>query len=159
MLFRSDVERPIDLVEEIGRLVGFDALPATLPEGRPGEAPVRRQAAPVEQQEQPIQTRAQLAFVESVRDTSVRLGWSEAVNWGFGEPARLTAVTGGSDFVVLSNPLSVEQSVMRTTLLAGLLANVAHNLARGGERVALLDRKSTRLNSSHEWISRMPSSA
>ena len=136
---RSDVERPIDLVEEIGRLVGFDALPATLPEGRPGEAPVRRGDAPVAQSEQPIQTRAQLAFVEAVRDTSVRLGWSEAVNWGFGEPARLTAVTGESRFVTLSNPLSAEQSVMRTTLLAGLLANVSHNLSRGGDRVALFE--------------------
>jgi phenylalanyl-tRNA synthetase beta chain len=136
---RSDVERPIDLVEEIGRLVGFDALPATLPEGRPGEEPVRREGAPVAQAEQPIQTRAQLALVEAVRDTSVRLGWSEAVNWGFGEPAKLTAVTGESAYVMLSNPLSVEQSVMRTTLLAGLLGNVAHNLARGGDRVALFE--------------------
>jgi phenylalanyl-tRNA synthetase beta chain len=136
---RSDVERPIDLVEEIGRLVGFDALPATLPEGRPGEEPVRREGAPVPQEQQPIQTRAQLALVEAARDTSVRLGWSEAVNWGFGEPAKLTAVTGQSAFVTLSNPLSAEQSVMRTTLLAGLLGNVAHNLARGGDRVALFE--------------------
>ena len=136
---RSDVERPIDLVEEIGRLVGFDALPATLPEGRPGEAPVRRSGAPVAQEEQPIQTRAQLALVEAVRDTSVRLGWSEAVNWGFGEPSQLTAVTGEHRFVTLSNPLSADQSVMRTTLLAGLLGNVAHNLARGSDRVALFE--------------------
>ena len=137
--FRPDLERPIDLVEEIGRLIGFDALPATLPAGIPGVPPIRRGDAPVPQQDQPIQAGERLDAIDAVRDAATRLGWHEAINWGLADPATTAALLGREASIWLRNPLSSEHSTMRHSLLGGLLGNVAHNLARGAERVALFE--------------------
>ncbi len=123
-----DVTREIDLVEEVGRLHGFDRLPRTLPAqgdragGRTRDQRLRRR----------------------VEDSATDLGFDEAVTWGFVAPdladrLRLPADDPRRAGVAIANPLSEEQSVMRTTLLGGLLDAARHNLARGAERVALFE--------------------
>ncbi len=73
------------------------------------------------------------------------LGFDEVVGWSFtdpGEPARLRiapATTARRRPIALSNPLSEDQSVMRTTVLGSLLDAARANLARGAERVALFE--------------------
>ncbi len=72
------------------------------------------------------------------------LGFDEIVGWSFtdpGEAGRLRIPDGDprAGAVVISNPLSEEQSVMRTTLLGSLLDVARGNLARGAERVALFE--------------------
>jgi len=135
---RPDLTRPIDLVEEVGRVVGFDALPASLPPGTPGVDVVRRDDAPIEQHRQPIQSDATLRTVERVRHALAGAGASEAVKWAMTDPSKL-ALFDDREPLALKNPLGVETSVMRSTLLPGLLESVAHNLARGAERVVLFE--------------------
>ncbi len=136
---RSDLERPIDLVEEVARIEGFDALPSLLPPGIPGVAPARRDDAPVAQHVQPIVDDAILRAVRDVRSALVRAGVSEAVTWGFGDPDAQHALLGDVALVRLRNPLGAETGAMRRTLLAGLLDAVAYNRARNQPRVALFE--------------------
>ncbi len=124
-----DVTREIDLVEEVARVSDLDRrLPATLPSGSAGVGGLSRQ--------QVLQRRAE----DSLREA----GMDEIVGWSFTDPAevsrlRLSAPDPRALPVVLSNPLSEEQSVMRTTLLGSLLGAARRNLSRGAERVALFE--------------------
>jgi phenylalanyl-tRNA synthetase beta chain len=124
-----DVTREVDLIEEVGRVHGLDEhLPSTLPAvaGRVGGL----------SRAQRLRRRAE--------DTMRDLGFDEIVGWSFtdpGEPGRLRLPPEDerSEGVVLSNPLSEDQSVMRTTLLGSLLDVAQSNLARGTERVSLFE--------------------
>jgi phenylalanyl-tRNA synthetase beta chain len=119
-----DVTREVDLVEEVARVHGLDQnLPSTLPA-------VAGQAGGLSR-EQRLRRRAE----DALRD----LGFDEVVGWSFtdpGEAGRLRLSTGG---VAISNPLSEDQSVMRTTLLGSLLDVARRNLDRDAERVALFE--------------------
>ena len=118
---RNDVTREADLIEEVARLHGVnDQLPATLPS--------RRGAIGVLTLAQRSKRRAE--------DALVGRGLHEIVGWSFESPAvddalRLAADDVRRRHVVLENPMSEEQSVMRTTLLGSLLAVARHNEARG----------------------------
>jgi phenylalanyl-tRNA synthetase beta chain len=124
-----DVTREVDLIEEVGRVHGLDRhLPSTLPAvaGRVGGL-IR---------EQRLRRRAE----DAMRD----LGFDEVVGWSFtdpGEPGRLRipADDPRANGVFLSNPLSEDQSVMRTTVLGSLLDIAQHNLARDADAVALFE--------------------
>ena len=124
-----DVTREIDLVEEVARVSDLDRrLPATLPSGSAGVGGLSRQ--------QVLQRRAE----DSLREA----GLDEIVGWSFTDPGeasrlRLSAPDPRALPVRLSNPLSEEQSVMRTTLLGSLLGAARRNLSRGAERVALFE--------------------
>ena len=123
-----DVWREADLVEEVGRLEGFDRLPRMLPASRDRVGRLSR--------EQIVRRRAEDALTD--------LGFDEIVAWHFGAPDLADRLRLGSDDprrprIATGNPLSEEQSAMRTTLLGGLLDAARHNLARGAERVALFE--------------------
>lgn len=122
--FRPDIEREIDLIEEVGRRVGYENIPATLPAS---ENPAAR---PTGVRKLELQTRRIM----------VAGGFSEAVNYSFVSREALRSM-GWLDeqMVALRNPLSGEMDVLRTTLLAGLLANVAHNLSRGVSEIRLFE--------------------
>ena len=123
-----DVTREVDLVEEVARVHGLEEhLPSTLP--------AVAQAGGLSR-EQRLRRRAE----DTLRD----LGFDEVVGWSFtdpGEPGRLRIPAGDprAEGIVLSNPLSEDQSVMRTTLLGSLLDVARRNLSRGVERVALFE--------------------
>ncbi len=124
-----DVTREVDLIEEVARVHGIDEhLPTTLPAvagrvgGLDGPRRLRRR----------------------VEDVLRDLGFDQAVGWSFtdaGEPGRLRipADDPRADPVLLSNPLSEEQSAMRTTVLGSLLDVAARNLARNVPRIALFE--------------------
>ncbi len=124
-----DVTREVDLIEEVGRVHGLDEhLPSTLPAvaGRVGGLT----------REQRLRRRAE----DAMRD----LGFDEVVGWSFTDPGesgrlRIAADDPQANGVVLSNPLSEDQSVMRTTLLGSLLDIAQRNLARGADHVALFE--------------------
>jgi phenylalanyl-tRNA synthetase beta chain len=124
-----DVTREIDLVEEIGRINDLDRrLPAELPSGSGRVGGLSRQ--------QTLQRRAE----DSLREA----GFDEIVGWSFTDPGettglRLEAPDPRAVPVKLSNPLSEEQSVMRSTLLGSLLGAAQRNLSRGAESVALFE--------------------
>ena len=124
-----DVTREADLIEEVARVHGLDEhLPSTLPA-------LAGQAGGLTR-EQRLRRRAE----DAMRD----LGFDEIVGWSFTDPGerqrlRVPDDDPRSDGVQLSNPLSEDQSVMRTTLLGSLLDVAQRNLAHGSEHVALFE--------------------
>ncbi|MGO9838828.1 MAG: phenylalanine--tRNA ligase subunit beta [Polyangiaceae bacterium] len=114
--FRPDVSREVDLIEEVTRVRGLDKVEATLPPIRPS-----RDAAPRE------------ALARRARGAGVGLGLSEAMTYAFVSPRDLEALGAPAPAVVLRNPLSEDRSVMRTSLLPGLLRALGH-ARRHGER-------------------------
>ncbi len=113
---RPDLTREIDLIEEVARVYGMDRIPTALPAIRPTR-----------------EGRTREGLLERARAAGVALGLSEAVTYSFTRPAALAALGAPPASVILQNPLSELQSVMRTSLLPGLLDALA-NARRHGER-------------------------
>ncbi len=114
--FRPDVGQEIDLVEEIARVYGFDNIPTTLPRG---DIPIPK-----------IDPKENLR--EQVKTYLLQCGIMEAMNYAFYHPdvfdrIRLESTHPLRQAVQIANPLSEDQSIMRTTLLPSLLANAQHN--------------------------------
>jgi phenylalanyl-tRNA synthetase beta chain len=125
---RNDVYREADLIEEVGRMDGFERLPATLPK--------RRGVAGHLSLEQRLRRR--------VVDALVGRGLFETVGWSFTEPGLADRLRLAEDdprrrFVALENPMADDQTVLRTTLLGSLLGAARHNAARGRPDLALLE--------------------
>lgn len=120
---RFDIAIEEDLIEEIARIHGYDAVPVTLPQGA---VPLR---TPSELRVGDDELRRQLA----ARD------FLETVNYAFVDAALLEAWSVGDGAVPLANPLSAELAVMRTQLLPGLIAALARNVARQQARVRLFE--------------------
>ena len=124
-----DVTREADLIEEVARVHGLDEnLPSTLPA-------VAGQAGGLSR-EQRLRRRAE----DAMRD----LGLDEVVGWSFTDPGeaerlRIPGDDARAEGVTISNPLSEEQSTMRTTMLGSLLDVARRNLAHDAERVALFE--------------------
>jgi len=116
--YRIDIEREIDLVEEIARMNGFDRIPATLPRAQvASDRPTRHQQ-----------------MEKNVRDVLVEHGMNEIINFSFTAPGAADKLLLAEDdprrsAIRLANPLVDEQSVMRTTLLPGVLETVARNVS------------------------------
>ncbi|NLN17628.1 MAG: phenylalanine--tRNA ligase subunit beta [Firmicutes bacterium] len=124
--FRGDIQRPIDLVEEVARLYGYDKIEPTLPQGRL----TRGEDTPG------------WRTLELLRDYLVGRGFLEALTLSFTSPDSFQALgleEEGRRALTLRNPLTVEQSKMRTTLLPGLLGVVAHNLKHDVEDLAIFE--------------------
>jgi len=122
-----DVTREIDLIEEVGRLYGLDRLPRTLPAHGERGGLVREQR-----------------LRRLAEDEAAALGFNQAITWGFGSPSvadklRLPADDERRRVIRIANPLGEEHSVMRTTLLGGLLDAAQHNTARDIDSVALFE--------------------
>jgi phenylalanyl-tRNA synthetase beta chain len=116
---REDVTREADLIEEVARIHGLEALPATLP--------ARRGAYGRLSPAQRLRRRA--------IDVLVGRGLYEVVGWTFTAPTlqdklRLSADDPRRRAPMIENPLSEDQSLLRTTLLGSLLDVAAHNSAR-----------------------------
>ncbi len=125
--FRPDLEREIDLYEEVLRLYGMDRIPATLPAGRE-RVGVRSKAEQI---------------VSKINDTLRASGMNETMTYSFADPDELNKLrmsTEGMGIAVeLLNPLNAEQSVMRQSIIPGLLRSVAYNQSRGVHNVQLYE--------------------
>lgn len=113
---RPDVTCEADLIEEVARIIGYDKIPAKLP--RIISRPAARNADD------------ELAY--RIRRALTGRGFLEAANYSF-EPANANARAGLPEMaqVRLSNPLSAEYAVMRTSLLPSILSTAAYNHNRG----------------------------
>ena len=121
--WRRDVAGKADIVEEVVRITGIDAIPSTPLPRLPGVA--RPTASPAQLQER------------RVRRLAAARGLNEAVNWSFISD-REAAPFGGGDWV-LANPISEDLKVMRPSLLPGLLSAAKRNLDRGAGSVRLFE--------------------
>jgi phenylalanyl-tRNA synthetase beta chain len=106
--FRPDLTREEDLIEEVARVWGYDKIPTLVPSvkaSQDGTEPLTR-------------------FVRALKERAAAVGLTEAVNYAFVSPKQLERARVSTDAVRVANPLSEERSVMRTSLLPGLAANL-----------------------------------
>ncbi|MCA9608067.1 MAG: phenylalanine--tRNA ligase subunit beta, partial [Myxococcales bacterium] len=107
---RPDLAMEADLIEEVARIYGYDRVPTAVPRVRPS-----KDGTPVS-----------IRFDRRLREAAAAgAGLTEAITYAFVAPGALEAARVSTQAVPLHNPLSEERSVMRTSLLPGLLANVA----------------------------------
>jgi phenylalanyl-tRNA synthetase beta chain len=119
--WRLDIEREIDLIEEIARIYGYNKFENRLPSFSGGVVELPHSAK---------ETR--------VRSELLALGYNEAISSTFISPADAQAFSSATP-VMLANPLSEEQSAMRTSLLPGMLAMLAWNLNRGAADIHIFE--------------------
>lgn len=117
--YRVDIEREIDLIEELARVKGYQHVPATMPKMTLGS-----------------DERAPRPLADIARDALSSLGLNEVINLSFVDPDDDTLLALAPDSplrakVTLQNPLGKETSVLRTSLLPGLLHTAGLNARRG----------------------------
>lgn len=113
--FRSDLSRPIDLIEEVARLYGYHKIPETLPKLIPTD----------------IQVNPLLDLEQKCRTLSVGLGFQEVITFSIIDDAIVRPLRLAEKSVRLRNPQNKELCVMRPTLLAGLAQSIKRNLSVG----------------------------
>lgn len=123
--WRRDVEGKADLVEEVARIAGYDALPSTpLPPARPAPGGV-------------------LTFrqgrMRTARRALAAAGYAEAVTWSFMKRATAERFGGGAPELVLSNPIAADLDCMRPSILPNLVEAVGRNARRGYPDAALFE--------------------
>jgi phenylalanyl-tRNA synthetase beta chain len=121
--WRVDVQRPEDLIEEVGRHHGFENLPATFPS--------------VEQAPPPSDWR--IARDARARRALLAMGFSEAITFAFIEAAAAAPFVHADGRVALANPLSEKFVELRPSLLPGLIDAVSHNRRHGRRDVRLFE--------------------
>ena len=123
--WRRDVEGPADLVEEVARIEGYDALPST---------PLPGQGAPSRGVLNPRQAR-----VRTARRALAAMGYAEAVTWSFTRRDKAALFGGGDDRLMVENPIAADLDCMRPSALPNLIEAAARNAARGRPDVALFE--------------------
>jgi len=121
--FRFDIGIEADLIEEVARIYGYDEIPV---ETAVAETPLRPN------------TETQVAL-DMVADTLVARDFQEVVTYSFIDSESDKAVSGNDSELVLANPISSEMSVMRSSLLPGMLLATAANIARQQDRVRVFE--------------------
>lgn len=122
--WRLDLEREIDLIEEVARVYGYNRFADTLPSfaGAVRELPHAQQEA-------------------AIRETLRALGFTEAISSTFtsAEEAATFGEAGGEGAVAIGNPLSAEAGMLRPSLAPGMATMLAHNLHRDVRSVRLFE--------------------
>jgi phenylalanyl-tRNA synthetase beta chain len=122
--FRRDVEREVDLIEEVARHRGYDAIPAArpqLPDAGEGRSDPDR-------------------ALTSIRRALQSAGLSEAMNYSMVEREDCTLFDPSLDSPLsIDNPLQSQAAFLRSSLLPGLLRNVLHNLNHGAPACHLFE--------------------
>ncbi|MDH3275297.1 MAG: phenylalanine--tRNA ligase subunit beta [Gammaproteobacteria bacterium] len=121
--FRFDIAIEVDLIEEIARIYGYDAIPETT---AVAETPLG------------AVTESQIEF-EQVAATLVARDYQEVISYSFIDTESNTALCGVESELVLGNPISSEMSVMRSTLWPGMLSAAAANASRQQDRIRLFE--------------------
>ncbi|RMX07676.1 phenylalanine--tRNA ligase subunit beta [Corticibacter populi] len=120
---RFDIQIEADLIEEVARIIGFNALPDTPP------------LAPVMARIRPEASRSKFA----VRHLLAELGYQETINFSFVEAAWEAELAGNAEPIRLLNPIAAPMSVMRSSLIGSLLGALKYNLDRRASRVRLFE--------------------
>lgn len=127
--FRTDIFREIDLIEEVARIHGYGKIAETQP--YISEKPETRDTA--------------MAFEEKLRVLLLGSGYTETINYSFVSPdsadiLNLPSDDDGRRFVKIINPLTEDQSVMRTNLVYGLLNAMRRNVFSGSEDLKFFEQ-------------------
>ena len=137
--WRLDLEREIDLVEEVARVYGYNRFADTLPTALP------------------VTAHPPAAAEHAVRTRLLALGYSEAISSSFASEADGAAFgSAARATVALENPLSEEARLLRPSLAPGMIAMLAHNLNRDVREVRLFEQ-GTVFTGSAEVVTESPS--
>ena len=120
---RFDISLEVDLIEELGRLYGYNRLPVRYPQAR--LAPQAKAEA-----------RAELP---ALRRLLVARGYQEAITYSFIDPKLFALFSPGVQPLQLANPISADMAAMRSSLWPGLVKALEHNLNRQQSRVRLFE--------------------
>ena len=125
--YRKDLTREIDLIEEVIRLNGYNNVPTFL-------------------KSQNIMNKPIFYARRKVEDTLVNYGFSEVINWNFGDPNDLDKFNINKEdqrrnFAELKNPLGDSFSIMRSMLLPSLLKNALYNINHGQKNFRIFELK------------------
>lgn len=117
--YRQDIKIPEDLIEEVARIYGYEKIPSTFPKSILYSKSSSKS----------------LKFEKKLKDILKSLGFSEVITYSFIDPKSLKKLNLNEDdkrlkFIEISNPLSLTQSVMRTSLLPGLIETACFNFFR-----------------------------
>lgn len=122
--FRFDITRPVDLVEELVRLHGYEAISFQKPQ-------MEVSAPKIDGNELPL---------DHLRSFCNARGYHEAVNYAFVDPEMQQAMFADHNKIELTNPISQDMSQMRVSLLPGLVNTVAHNQNRQRYNMRLFEK-------------------
>ncbi|TAK44234.1 MAG: phenylalanine--tRNA ligase subunit beta [Betaproteobacteria bacterium] len=121
--YRFDLEIEEDLIEEVARVHGFENIPAHPPRA------LAKMIAPAETSRSP----------HALRECLAACDYQETINFAFVEPEWETDFAGERDPIRLLNPIASQLSVMRSTLIGSLVANVRFNQARKLSRIRVFE--------------------
>lgn len=121
--FRFDINIEADLIEEVGRIHGYNRLPSSRFQGA-----LAMHAEPEGRRE-----------LKDLRRILVSRGYQEAITYSFVDPDMQALITPEDEAIRLANPLSSEMSVMRTSLWTGLLKTLVYNQNRQQARIRLFE--------------------
>ena len=121
--YRFDLNHEEDFVEEIARINGYENVPAT-----PPRASVPMTAIPEARRGRHV-----------LRHVAAAMGYQEVINYSFVPEDRETGLMGNPSPVRVANPIAAQMSVMRTSLLGGLIESLQYNLNRGELRAKLFE--------------------
>ncbi len=109
---RFDIEQENDLVEEIGRIYGYDRIPSKIP-----KLPAKGAGIPVE-----------LKKIKKLKNVLSGLGFYETITYSFINPEGPEKL--GQGYKMLKNPLSLDMAALRPSLVHGLLDVASYNIRR-----------------------------
>jgi phenylalanyl-tRNA synthetase beta chain len=126
--FRRDIEREVDLIEEVARLNGYENIPKTIPSSQISTASL---------------TKGQ-GFERNIRNILTSTGLTEIINYSFMDDKLFDLMNmpendAMRNSIKLRNPLSQNWSVMRTTLLPGIIQTVVSNINKGVNDVGIFE--------------------
>lgn len=121
--YRFDIEIEEDLIEEVARVYGYNNIPNVAPTG---------QLAMLPRQE------SQLG-VNSFKSVLLQQGYDEAITYSFVDPKKQSVLFADQASLTLPHPISADMSVMRVSLITGLLDALAYNQKRQQARVRLFE--------------------
>ncbi len=128
--FRGDLERGIDLIEEVARLDGYEKIPLTLPKGPPSPEEMSRE----------------LILEQKAKDLLIQQGYYEVVTYSFTAPLSLNGLNLSPDdprrqCLPILNPLTADSSVLRTSLIPGLMETARYNLSHKNVNLRIFELK------------------
>ncbi len=139
--FRGDLEREIDLIEEVARLNGYENIPLTLPKGPPSSEEMSRE----------------FVLEQKAKDLLIRHGYNEVLTYSFTAPLSLNGLGLSTDdprrkCLPILNPLTEDSSVMRTSLIPGLMETARYNLSYKNVNIRIFELKKVYLMAEGERL-------
>jgi phenylalanyl-tRNA synthetase beta chain len=123
--FRQDLKNEVDIIEEVVRIYGYDRLPSTMPTivGHPRRMDLSRE------------------IINTTRDNLISIGLDEVITYSLMSREDLKRLDGTEveEAIVIKNPLSIEQEIMRPTMVPAMLNAISWNLNRGAKDLKIFE--------------------